>query len=197
MITPSHLVYNWAIAKASEKIPNPSRTKAFVVGALLPDLPTYGFFFIQGLILGTSQQQLWNDLYFDSVWTPFITLSHSLVLWPALIGIGYALQQQWLYWLASSAFIHSAFDFFVHADDAYRHFWPFSNWKFESPISYWDPQFYGQYFGILDTVVALLVIAWLYRLYQQRWIRYSLISLAFVYLLAITTPLFYFIFTSF
>ena len=34
--------------------------------------------------------------------------------------------------------LHLAFDFPLHTHDARMHFWPLSDWVFESPVSYWD-----------------------------------------------------------
>jgi len=56
MITPSHMIYSWAVAKATDSKPNKSRTLAFVAGGVVPDLPVYVFFFVNTFFLGTSQQ---------------------------------------------------------------------------------------------------------------------------------------------
>jgi len=131
MITPSHIIYNWAVGT---RFP-PISKKAFIIGGFLPDIPTYLFFFIHTFILASSQNKMWDTLYFDSAWTPFITLSHSFLVWPILIAIGYALKKQFILWLAVGSLFHTFLDFLVHNDDAYRHFWPLSEWKFISPVS--------------------------------------------------------------
>ena len=41
--------------------------------------------------------------------------------------------------LFSAALVHLTLDFPLHNDDARAHFWPLTNWKFTSPVSYWDP----------------------------------------------------------
>ena len=39
----------------------------------------------------------------------------------------------------SSMLLHVLGDIFLHHDDAHGHFFPLSNWRFMSPVSYWDP----------------------------------------------------------
>ncbi len=86
MITPSHIIYSWALARKSEGLGGShKRTLAFVLGALFPDTPTWAFFIICGLILGYSGQTMWDDMYFNSIWSIPITLTHSFILWPLLI----------------------------------------------------------------------------------------------------------------
>ncbi len=191
MITTSHLIYNWAIAKQLDEKQgeNRQRLQMFLLGAVLPDLPTYVFFFFNTFILGYSQQLMWDVLYFDSVWTPIITLSHSLLFWPLLLLLGYTFKKNWLRWLSASALVHITLDFFVHAEDAYRHFWPFSNWTFNSPISYWNPAYYGQTVGLIDTIVVLALLAWLFTQYKTIKIRSLIGLLALGYFLITFTPL--------
>jgi hypothetical protein len=144
MITPSHIIYSWALAKKTEikaeeisQKTTEKRTLAFVLGALLPDTPTYLFFIVCGLILGYSGEAMWNDMYFNSGWSIPITLTHSFILWPILYSLAIYFRWKILQWFSISALLHAVVDFLVHTDDAYRHFWPFSNWKFHSPMSYY------------------------------------------------------------
>jgi len=49
----------------------------------------------------------------------------------------------------------------LHHDDAHRHFLPLSGFRFESPISYWDPAHYGLVFGAVElagVVVGSIVL---------------------------------------
>jgi len=191
MITPSHMIYSWALAKATDPQPNKLRTLAFVAGGLIPDLPTYTFFFVHTFLLGTSQQLMWDTLYFDSAWSPFITLSHSLLLWPLLL-LGAALtKQRLLKFFAMSGLLHVTLDFFVHHDDAYRHFWPLSDWKFMSPISYWDPAYFGNWVGLVDTVFIIALLTWLWSIYKNhKKIQYLAMGLVTMYVVLQSVQLF-------
>lgn len=178
MITPSHIIYSWALAKKTNGDLAPTvakkRTLAFVLGALLPDTPTYIFFIVCGLILGYSGEVMWDDMYFNSGWSIPITLTHSFLLWPALITASTYFGWKFLRWFSISALFHTIVDFFVHTDDAYRHFYPLSNWKFHSPISYYNPAEYGIYVGLFDTVLVLFLLSYLYQIYRQKTTKWPL-----------------------
>ena len=190
MITPSHIIYNWAAARAldGQMGQDPIRTKAAIIGGFLPDTPTYILFFVQTFVMGTSQQELWSSVYFDSAWTPVITLSHSFLLWPAVIILGYLLQKHFMMWLGAGSFFHSFMDFFVHNDDAYRHFWPLSDWKFESPISYWDPEHYGSLVSGADTVIVMLLLLFIMKKMTTKRMRHMVGAIGFIYLLMTLLP---------
>ena len=55
-------------------------------------------------------------------------------------------------------------DFALHRKDAHRHFFPFSDWRFQSPVSYWDPRHYG---GIVTTIEMVVVVAGAVVLFKQ------------------------------
>lgn len=171
MITPSHLIYSWALAKATEK-PHNSNTKQrtfwFVFGALLPDTAVFVFFIVNGLILGYSHEKLWDDMYFHSHWSILFTLSHSLLVWPAVLITSFLLRQSWLRWLSISALLHIVVDFCVHTADAYQHFWPLTDWRFMSPISYWNRAEYGRYVGLFDTILVLSLLLTLLHTYRTN-----------------------------
>lgn len=195
MITPSHIIYSWALAKKTDGFdPNKpkqtrGRTLAFVLGALLPDSPTYLFFIVYGLILGYSGEVMWNDMYFNSGWSIPITLTHSFIIWPLLIGVSSYVGWRFVRWFSISAFLHALVDFCVHTDDAYRHFWPFSDFRFHSLISYYNPAEYGLYVGAFDSLFVLGLLFYLYTIYTGRW-RIFIIIIGILYTIRlITEPL--------
>jgi len=182
------MIYSWALAKTSESTPDKRRILAFVAGGLLPDIPTYLFFVLHTFILGSSQQQMWNVLYFDSGWSPFITLSHSLLLWPLLLLIASVFKYKILQYVSITALLHITMDFLVHHDDAYRHFWPLSNWKFLSPISYWDPAYYGYWVSLSDTILIILLLTWISFYYKTKKAQWSIGLLLGLYVLSALIP---------
>jgi hypothetical protein len=190
MITPSHFIYSWALAKRTEKAAShpeaKHRTIAFLLGAVLPDIPVYVFFLVCGVLLGYGHELLWDDMYFNSSWSVVFTLSHSLLLWPAVLAV--AQWRQWLFlkWLSISVLIHIVVDFCVHTADAYKHFWPLSDWRFVSPISYWDHASYGDYVNAFDSMLIVVLLTWLTTKYPRSRIRFlifGLLALAFARLI--------------
>ena len=63
----------------------------------------------------------------------------------------------------ASALLHLAFDFPFHNDDARPHFWPLSDWVFESPLSYWDRAHHGTLVGAAEWIACAvcLVVLWI------------------------------------
>jgi len=86
--------------------------------------------------------------------------------------------------LCSAVLLHLVLDFGFHHDDGRAHFWPITNWIFESPVSYWDPRHYGTLVGGLEVFVALLCCVVLWRRFTGRWMRGVIVALG----LAETAP---------
>lgn len=58
-----------------------------------------------------------------------------------------------------SMVFHSLGDLPVHHDDAHRHFFPFSDYRLISPISYWDPQHYGRIVAGVEVLAVWVATA--------------------------------------
>lgn len=86
-------------------------------------------------------------------------------------------------------------DFFVHVEDAYPHFWPIFDWRFESPVSYWDAAYFGNWVAAGDALLVFVLLYLLYRVTDRRWTRWGAFALALFYVAASTTPLFRVIFS--
>ena len=63
---------------------------------------------------------------------------------------------------AVSLVLHSIFDLPFHREDAHAHFFPFSDWRFNSPLSYWDKAHHAQVVFPLEVVVvaAASLVVW-------------------------------------
>ncbi len=85
-----------------------------------------------------------------------------------------------LLFFALAALIHMASDFPVHAEDAHKHFWPISDWRFYSPFSYWDIRHFGRNVGLVETLLGIGLVTLLLRRFTKRSTRTLLyIALAF------------------
>ena len=153
MNTPSHLAISLLVFRRQSTWP---AVLAVALGAVLPDLPMFGFYLYQKLWLGTAEQVIWTERYFAPHWQLLFDLFHSIPILATLTLLCWLLPQLRLGTLLfASALLHQFFDLPLHHFDAHRHFLPFSDWRFLSPISYWDPRFYGQIFMWVELATAL------------------------------------------
>lgn len=53
---------------------------------------------------------------------------------------------------------HAVVDFLTHAEDPRPLFYPFSDWTWNSPVSYYDPDYYGRTFALLSNGGALVLV---------------------------------------
>lgn len=171
---------------------SPSRNWAVFAGAMATDLFIYVGLVYYGLMSGDGRVverigHYFNAIYFQPHMQFWSALSNSLPIYAGLAIIGYILRKQkWAYLLlffGLAAFSQSLIDLPVHADDAHRHFWPLSNWRFISPISYWDPAYYGRIVGQLDNLLGMICIAVLWRRFSARRVRIILSVFIGIYLI--------------
>ena len=135
---------------------------ALVSGACLPDLPMFGFYGYQKFV-GRHEGEIWGQLYFDPTWQWIFDIFNSIPLAIVLWGLCYWTGFRCGVLFAASALVHVCCDLPVHHDDAHRHFLPLANWRFTSPVSYWDPNHHGQIFAPLEllfTITSCCYLAW-------------------------------------
>lgn len=162
MNTPVHLVMNLAVLRRFA--PERERVGGWVAaGALLPDLPMFAFFFWQRWVLQVSHREIWGAAYFEASWQHVFDAFNSVPIFAALGLLAIALRQTGPAWLCASVLLHALGDAFLHREDGHRHLWPLSTWRFESPVSYWDPAHHGHLGAGFETVVVLASTAVLWR----------------------------------
>ncbi len=123
-------------------------------GAIFPDVPMLIFYGHQRVFLGHSEYTIWSSDYFQQQWQFVFDLAHSIPLIAVAAFIAWrARASLWLVFVLSM-FLHVLGDFALHHDDAHAHFLPLSNWRFMSPVSYWDPQYYGRYFAAAEIALV-------------------------------------------
>ena len=147
----------------------PKRNWMVIGGAFIPDASMF-VFFAWSRLQGWSGDETWNVQYWTEPWQTLGAASNSFVLFGALLIV--AVWRKWNLWtvFAAAALLHIALDFPLHADDAHRHFWPLSDWRFFSPVSYWDPAQNGLIGASIETASALLAtgVLW-WRFPRLRW----------------------------
>ena len=159
MKTPSHAIINLAILGRTQ---HSELNLLIVTGGILPDIPIFLFYFWAKYIARLPEATIWSKAYYEPFVQNIVALFHSI----PLAGIGWLIAY-YLGWpsvqiLFVSLILHSLGDLPVHNDDAHRHFFPFSNYRFISPISYWDRKHYG---SIVSLVEMLLVLLSTYRVF--------------------------------
>ena len=82
--------------------------------------------------------------------------------------------------LCGAALLHLVLDFGLHHDDGRAHFWPISNWIFESPVSYWDSRHFGQIVGPIEVLLSLACCVWLWTRHLGRWMRGLIVALGLI-----------------
>lgn len=173
MNTPSHFLINAVLFKTLGR-PQAPRS-AFLWGSVAPDLPlviltlgTVAYSGLLGLPLRGVMEQAFDQWYFTNPWwiashnllhSPVALVFFALVLWkdharPQASG-------HWWLWFVFGCMVHSFLDVFTHHSDGPVVFWPLDwSMRFLSPVSYYEPQFYGQIFFAAEMAldVALLFI---------------------------------------
>lgn len=153
MNTPAHVVLNLLILGGKKQSEN---NLTIVLGAILPDLPMFLFYFWEKFIRGTEEKLIWSVHYFDPNWQAFFDIFNSLPL--IIIGgvVSYYRGAMGFVALFGSMALHALGDLPLHHDDGHHHFFPFSNWRFDSPVSYWDPRHYGNIVAPLEAIAVLV-----------------------------------------
>ena len=174
MNTPAHLIFGLtAFGKANQT----AVTAAAFAGALLPDLSLYVLVAWHQFVLGTDLRIVFGELYFSEAWQSIFRIDNSMVLWGIALVLGLMWRAPVVIVLCGAALLHLVLDFGFHHDDGRAHFWPISNWIFESPVSYWDPRHYGTYVGMAEIAVALGCSVVLWRRFVGRWMRGLIVAL--------------------
>jgi len=170
--TQTHLLIAGALFAKNGKT-HRRRNTAIFLGALIPDIIIFimaGVAFSQGV----PQRELWGSWYFQPPWETWIDAFNSLPIYALALVSGILLYNKkkktavFLMLFASAALIHIAADIPFHVDDGHAHFWPFNQWRYQSSISYWDPQHFGTLFGLLEALLGLILVFVLWKRFKNK-----------------------------
>jgi len=178
MNTPAHAIINLLIFKRYRK----QFGLAIVFGALLPDAPMF-VFYVWEKMQGVAEAVIWREAYHETAWQDVFNLFHSFPVLGLLVFLVWKLGYQRFAIFFASMFFHSLFDFPVHHNDAHAHFFPFSNYQFISPISYWNPAYHGVLIGLMEMMTVLFGSIYLWRKRESIVISRSVVLLGGGYLL--------------
>ena len=85
----------------------------------------------------------------------------ALLVLYRVLGLGGRDRRRMLLWFLVGWLGHTIVDFLTHVDDTRPHFWPISGWEWSSPVSYYNPLYYGRQFFAASHGLMLLVAVWL------------------------------------
>lgn len=179
MNSPAHTVINLALL--GRNVPK-RYVPPIVIGSILPDLPIFIFYFIQKIIFRATEKGIWSEAYFNPLWQNIFDLFNSIPLICLGLLVSWWRKAGASGYLFASMLVHVLLDFPFHNDDAHRHFFPVSGWKFESPLSYWDPTHFGCVLAPLEVFAVAFCSAFLFRRHPSRPARVAVLMLVFTYL---------------
>lgn len=181
MKTPSHYILNLALLGNAIA---PKQNVAITLGAILPDLPIFLFYFIVKFFYKIPEEKIWSEVYYEPFWQNLVALFHSIPL--AIIGLIICLWFDWKWGavIFISMILHSLLDLPVHHDDAHRHFFPLSNYRFISPFSYWDRNHYGRLVSLIELLLVLGVNPIALSLLNTSFAKGIIIVIDFLYIVS-------------
>lgn len=184
-----------AIKRRRDQKGRPTHGVAFLLGSVMPDVPltifTIAYFVYWRWFTDRSEfifGPAYDTIYFEN---PFMVAAHNLFHAPIPVlcmgAVGFWLMQRSgvrsgapseskrknrggaLFWFALGCGFHSIIDILTHHDDGPLLLFPF-NWqvRFISPISYWDPDHYGDIFSVFELGLDIAIIVWLLWLWWRN-----------------------------
>ena len=165
MNTPAHLILGLAAfsKKDARKV-----TGAAAFGALLPDLSLYVMAGVSLAILQIPPNVVFGQLYYSSAWQTVFAIDNSFLLWGLVLAFAVWWKAAAGIAFAGAGLLHIALDFPLHHDDGRPHFWPASDWVFESPVSYWDKAHHALWVQPIEALMVLVCVFVLFRRFP-RW----------------------------
>ena len=159
MNTPAHVVFSLSLlghARAARY------ALAIAAGAVAPDLLIILFYGWEKL-RDVPEQVIWEQHYYLPFWQGVFDTANSIPLILVLGGLAYFFRRFALTAFFASMLIHCLLDLPVHHDDGHRHFYPFSDFRFASPVSYWDAAHHGRVVSILEALLFTAGSVYLWR----------------------------------
>ena len=175
MNTPAHLIFGaTAFARPERKGTLP----AALAGSLAPDVSLYVMVAVSIWVLDVPARTVFGEYYYSDAWQSVFAIDNSFILWGALLGFALWRRSQILTAFAGAGFLHLSFDFPLHTHDARMHFWPVSDWVFESPYSYWDNAAHADVIGPWTLAMTLFLAGYLFTRYRTIGVRVLVVLLA-------------------
>ncbi len=178
MNTQSHVILNLFLLRkiyGEKKHRIPYFHRLVFLGSIMPDLPMFLFFAIY-TFLGVSQNVIWGELFFRSDWQALFNIFNSIPLFLIVVLIALLIKNKSVFVFAIANLMHFFVDMLLHQEDGRAHFFPLSEYKFHSPISYWNPEYFGGFFSVFETLLILILSVPLWKGLKNKWARAMIIA---------------------
>lgn len=161
-----------------------NRNRIIFLGALLPDLSMFFFFLWAKFYVQADFQTTWRVLYWQEPWQTISAASNSIPFMGALLTAGLLLKRKLLVVLAAAMLLHVGFDLPFHADDAHKHFWPITDFRFHSPLSYWDASHHAGWVTTFEGLILIVGGAILWRRFSNKFAKATSVFPAILHIAA-------------
>ena len=175
MNTPAHLILGLGILSRPG---SPKVNLAAAAGSLLPDLSLYLLVFHALFIGNVPSGIVFGEMYYSAAWQRVFAVDNSVFVWLCAAMAGWWFRRDWLMVFGIAGILHVVTDLPLHHDDGRQHLWPFSDWVFASPVSYWDPSRHGGIIGPLEGMLCLALAVWMFRRFRSPVSRAMIVLLA-------------------
>lgn len=152
------------------------RNWAVLAGGLLPDLSIFALVGWARFVENQPHRQIWRETYWQEPWQTLSAVSNSFVIWGCAALLAYWLGWRIVMFAAAAMLVHLSLDFPFHASDAHKHFWPLTDWRFHSPLSYWNDHHHARWVGALELALVLASMAVLWQRFHSYWVRGALLA---------------------
>ena len=168
MNTPAHLIFGVA---AFGREGRRGTVGAALAGSLAPDLSLYLLGGVSLFVLGIPENVVFGELYFSDAWQTIFAIDNSFFLWGGALAAALWWRMPRLTAFAAAGVLHLALDFPLHHDDGRAHFWPVSDWIFESPVSYWDGRHHAGVVAPLEVAASVALAVHAFIRHRALWLR--------------------------
>jgi hypothetical protein len=177
MNTPAHTLMAAALLARPDRR---GRNAVVIYASLVPDAMIFSMVGWERFVNGHSFREIFDERYFAPEWDTFFAVPNSIPLYLAGMAAGLLLGVELLWVFCAAAFVHVIFDLPLHHDDGHEHFWPFTDWVFASPVSYWDPAHHGMAAGMAEAALCVVLGVILWRRFRGVFAR-ALIGLGMAF----------------
>ena len=191
MNTPAHILLGASIFGSRDKN-KLNITLAAMLGGVLPDLSLYFMAGFAMFVLKTPPNIVFDELYFSDAWQFVFSIDNSFLVWGVLFFIAVKLQKRVLIALTLAALLHLLCDITLHNDDARQHFWPMSDWRFISPLSYWDSNHHALIIAPIEGVLCAISATFLIISHHAKWFKFAVLCILVAELFVIRSWILFF-----